>query len=460
MYVPDEPPRSSRVLGERTLVEQIRASWHTKLGLALSWLLALLVSVSVAAVLPEKSFYLSVVLFAVIALVAAGKWTLDRRLKKCPNGKVGFLLAISVDDADTYKLFKRDFIHNIEHLLLQSGVGQKIWVGEVPQWRLEKAPSMDDAIALRSGANCTFVLFGQVRTRQGERRQHYIDLSGVVAHAETEEHNTTKLRNEFSELLPRRIIADEGSELPTFEMTSALSSMVAKYIAGIGAYLSGSLDAAEALYKDAANIARASKDAHEISRKIWDRLPVRQTELVITRARSSYQKWRESREDSDLVEMGRELARAPEAGHVIPEWRTLQAISLVVTAGADLDQIERLVKSGHDADPVTHMNLAFFDLLRGDLKAAARHYRNADSRNVSMDTIDEVMSFLDWFKVYRPQYWCEVEFALGFIGCHLLKDRDMAAASFDEFERLRGPRFDVEARLIGGWLGAQFKTGK
>lgn len=437
------------------LVDLIRNSWHTKLGLALSWLLALTTGVAVAAVLPEKQLGWAALLFLLIGCGATGKWFSDRKLKKCPPGKVGFLLAISVDDSDTYKLFQRDFIQNIERLLLTSELRQRIWVEEVPQWRLEKAPSMDDAAELRQMSNCTFVLFGQVRTRQEQRRQHYIDLSGVIGHAETEEHNTSKLRNEFSELMPRRIIAEEGSELPTFEMTSTLTSMVAKYIAGIGAYLSGSLDAAEVLYKDASVIAEQTKDGQEISRKIRERLPVRFTELVITRARSSYQNWCASRDDSDLMDMARELASAPEEGHVIPEWRTLQAISLVATAGSDLDKIEALVKSSADSDPAKHVNLAFFDLLRSDLKAAARHYRNADARNISMETIEEVMSFLDWYKMYRPEYCCEVEYALGFISCHLLKDRQMAKVSFDEFQQLRGCRFEVESRLVASWLASE-----
>lgn len=348
-----------------------------------------------------------------LALTVA--WVSHRRLKKCPAGKVGFLVAIAVDDDDTYKIFQRDFTQNIERLLLESGIKERVWVSELPQWRLDRQFNHDEAASLREAAGCTFVLYGQVRTRKADRRKHYIDLFGLVGHAATEEHNTNRLRGEFIELLPRRIIAEEGSELPTFELNSALSSLVAKYIVGIAAYLSGALDAAEVLYKDARRLALPLASSHEVSQKILQRLPIRHSEIVITRARGAYQKWCGTRRDADLVEMGGILSTAPEEAHQLTEWRTLQAISLVATAGADLDQIEALVKSDPDGDPVKHLNLAFFDMARGDLRAASRHYRNAEQREVKLESLTEVISFLDWFKDFRPELRCEVGFALGFI---------------------------------------------
>ena len=429
----------------------IKSHWSSPVGLAVACIFAITIATGVGELVPSQIKQAPIVLGVLLCALATALWLRARAIPKCPDGRLGFLIAISVEDEATQRIFQRDFIGNLEGLLRSGELANRVWVGVLPQRHLPVALRQNEAIAWRKSTRSSFVLYGQVRTRKEGVLKHYIDLSGVVGHAKTADHNKNKLSGEFSELLPRRIIAEEGSELPTFELSSTLSSLVAKYIAGIAAYLSGLLDAAEQLYNDAESLANAA-GSHEIAQKVLERIPTRRSELVITRARALYEIWVETRANEPLVAMDAELNTAPEVAHDLPEWKTLKAIGLVASSGDDLSPIEMLVEKLPDNDPVTHMNKAFFDVVRGDFRSAARRYRRASDQGVTMSTIEEVMSFLDWYKVYRPSTSCEMNFALGFIALHLLNDKVLAKPSFDEFDRLRDGRYDTEADLVNKWM--------
>jgi len=430
----------------------IKSHWPSPVGLVVACIFSITVAIGVGELVPSEIKQAPVVLGVLLCALSLVLWMHARKIPKCPEGRVGFLIAISVEDESTQRIFQRDFIGNLETLLRTGELANRVWVGVLPQRHLPRVLHLDEATAWRKRTKSAFVLYGQVRTRKESVLKHYIDLSGVVGHAETADHNKRKLSGEFSELLPRRIIAEEGSELPTFELSSTLSSLVAKYIAGIAAYLSGLLDAAEQLYNDAESLAKNSAGSHEIAKKVIERIPTRRSELVITRARALYERWVETRENEALLAMDAELNTAPERAHDLAEWKTLKAIGLVAGSGDDLSAIETLVEKLPDGDPVTHMNKAFFDVVRGDLRSAARRYRRANEQGVTMSTIEEVMSFLDWYKEYRPRACCEINYALGFIALHLLKDKTLAKPSFDEFDRLRGGRYDNEAALVRKWM--------
>lgn len=388
-----------------------------------------------------------------IAIAVSFFWLSNRRFKRCPKGKYGFVVAISVENQLTAQIFERDFVHNLQVLLEAGTVSDRIWVYMVPQHLIELPLTTEAIDKIKNKTRSRFVLYGQVRTREeGSEKKHYVDLSGLVTCAETADHNKQRLAHEFSELLPRRSIASAGSELPAFELVSAVSSLVAKYIAGIAALLSGDLEYAGNLYSDAERIARTSAASHEVAKKIIDRLPVRRAEISMTTARGAYNRWRVSHSEGDLEEMLRNLRTAPDAAHEMPEYKVLTAIGMIADAAGDYNSIERTVRTLSHDDPVIQMNLAFFDIVRADYRSATRHYKKAFELDVSMETIEEVMAFLDWFGAFRPELMSQVSFALGSISCHILRDIPMSKTYFDDFKNACGSNNPEEFLLIEKWL--------
>ena len=432
------------------LLATIRANWPKPLGLLLSFFLAGGIGLSLANAL-GVGFAAAGALILMAAFLA--HWLWNRRIPRCPDGQVGFLVAISVEDDRTYRIFERDFIDNLGRVLRASSQAGRVWVGAVPQVRIPKQPTELEAIELRKVSKTAFVLYGQVRTRgEGTERKHYVDLAGLVGHSQTVKSNQQQLQIEFSELLSRRIIANQGDELPAFELTSSLSSLVAKYIVGIAMFISGQVDAAQAFYEDADRLSKGQSDANEAVKKIRERLPRRFSEVAILQASSQYESWRETREEPYIARAESILDAAPDIAREWPQWKSLKAIAQVVLAKGDIDKIEKLASGGLERDPVTHMNLAFVKILRGDLRAAAQRYRRAADLKVNMDTIDEVMSFVEWYRDLNPASFAELSFALGFISyCHL-RDEKLAQKYFQEFANSRDDRYEVESGLTEKWV--------
>lgn len=432
------------------LIKAVHSEWPRPIGLALGFA-TIITLASLATSLIPKIWALVLAAAAIAALIFC--WLYQRQLKRCPRDKFGFVIAFSVDDRETERVFERDFVRNLTGLLESGVTGERIWVYQIPPFLLPHPLNDAQAVALRKQLRANFVLHGQVRTRFEGARKHYIDLSGVVGHAETTKDNKDRLAKEFAELLPRRLVASEGEELPAFELTSSVSSVVAKYIAGIGAFLSGFVDYSDAMYRDALALATPLSAQHDVAKKILARIPTRKSEVAIARATERYNEWKGSRSPAALQAMGEFLDEAPEIAHEIPQWKVLKAISLVSSAGDDLSKVESLVLKMPENDPVTHVNRAFFDVVRGDLKSATRRYRKSGDLNITMDSIEEVMSFLEWFLSYRPSCACQVNFALGYISYYLLRDFDLAADFFSKFNEQSLERFSDERALIPKWLG-------
>lgn len=434
------------------LIKETRDNWPQALGLSLAWIFS--IALAALLILPLTSKGVALVAGTLCGLVLTCLWISARRLKRCPEGKFGFVIAISVESGDTYPLFERDFLQNLETLLGAGALAENMWVYVVPQFHLLRPLTPQRAIFIREQTRSAFVLHGQLRTRQEGIKRHYLDLSGVVGHSETSDDNKKRLTKEFTELLPKRSIASEGAELPAFELTSSLSSAVAKYIAGIAAYLSGASEYAVALYSHALTLAKPKAEEHEVASKIAERIPIRLSEVAITRAAVVYQSWRETRSPLALKELVTVLSSAPGAAHNFPQWKALTAISTVASAGDDFDQIEALINKLPLNDPAAQMNLAFCDVVRGDLRGATRHYRRAHDLRVELETIEEVMSFFEWFQDFRPQFEAEVNFALGYISYYLLDDMRLAEEFFERFRAARGAKYQDEDKLVDKWLAA------
>ena len=430
-------------------IKSLPDSWPKKSGLFLGW--TLLVFAGCLA-FKEIRDWRVFAFFLTVALLATLVWLSQRKLSKCPENKFGFVVAISVEDQETNKKFERDFCQRLETLLRSGRVSDSIWVYFVPQYHLPKEINEEGARKLRLDTKSGFVLYGQVRTREEDSKKHYIDLHGLVGHAPTDQNNSNLLAKEFTELLPRRIIAPCDNELPAFELSSTFTTMVAKYIAGIGAFLSGAFDYASDMYADAETIAKQLANDHAIAKTILERIPIRNTEIAVYKATRIYNLWRESRKAEDLKRMGEILATAPLEGQSHPVLKTLAAIYWVSSNNGDFESIEKEILGMNQKDPVIQMNLAFFDVRRGDFKSASRHYCAAINLEVTLETASEVIDFLEWYKEENQAIANNFNFALGYICRFILNDKILAKEYFDIFlERLPDKNVD-ERPLIQKWM--------
>jgi hypothetical protein len=431
-----------------SLFRSIKESWPKWSGLLLG-LFGLALLGSLLATFLSKSTTSLIVVGGVLALLLA--WYNARRLRLCPLNKYGFVIAIHVEDVETQKIFEADFSRPLVAQLRTGALAEAVWVYVLPQFHMKGQLSVDEAIALRVKTRSGFVLFGQVRTRVGGEKTHHVDLHGAVGHAPTDDSNKARLTKEFSELLPRKLQAAAGQELPVFELTSAVSSLAVKYIAGIAAFLSGDRRAASALYSDCKGLALELR-GHKTPELILERLDFRESEVAISDALVLYREWRRTHSSEHLERIGDLLDGCPSQAQDQWQWRGLQAIRLVAQNAGNLEFIENLMKKMNPKDAATQMNFAFLDLLRSNFKAATRHYRNAVELHVTMEVVEEVMEFLDWYGEDYPQYEAQVQFGLGYISYLILEDSALAKKYFGVFDATRGASFENESRLAKSWI--------
>lgn len=230
-------------------------------------------------------FSVAVLVLLISAAFVYGIWWYTRRLPRTKVDKVGFVVSISSDDEKEAKKIRTDFVQTIRRLIKRGEVGASFQFIEVPSFISENVVDIDDAQRLRSVTNSHFVLYGRVRVRAISKIEHYfIELDGIVAHKVVSDVFRKSLSKEFSELLPRKIAISAENDLFAFEFTSEWAEIVAKYIIGIAAALSGDLEYAQRLYLDVRDRVGSKNRQFPIFEKLRQRLPIRIFEISEARA--------------------------------------------------------------------------------------------------------------------------------------------------------------------------------
>ena len=96
-----------------------------------------------------------------------------------------------------------------------------------------------------------FLVYGTTKLRdiQG-KRQHVLELEGLVRHKPIGQEVSQKFSGEFREVLPSTFIISPTSDLLSFRVTAEWIDIAARYIVGVASGFSGDIDYAESLFLD------------------------------------------------------------------------------------------------------------------------------------------------------------------------------------------------------------------
>ena len=131
----------------------------------------------------------------------------------------------------------------------ESKAGSYLNFIELSQPHAEKIVDYESANEMRIKTRSHFCIYGNVRKRPINGQEHQvIELNGIVTHKEVPKEISEKFSKEFTELFPTEINFPAGNELIAFKFTSDWAAIVAKYIIGIAATLSGDLGYSELSY--------------------------------------------------------------------------------------------------------------------------------------------------------------------------------------------------------------------
>lgn len=190
---------------------------------------------------------INLVLVMVAGLIVLATWILTNRLPRVKKGNAGIVIGVLCDGPDEDKQVKIDFIANLR-LLMQQG-DSRFQLVELPSWALdgmENFPTMNNLLTKVHGH---FLLYGRVRLRNKDGKPaHLLSFEGIVRHRPTTEEVQKSLAQDFSRVLPRRVVIEKENDAFSFEATSEWTDVSTRYIVGTAALISGDVAYAENLF--------------------------------------------------------------------------------------------------------------------------------------------------------------------------------------------------------------------
>ena len=359
-------------------------------------------------------------------------WLLARRIPRTAKGKVGFLLCIPCGRQEDAARLREDFIETLRDLINSGETGKSFDLLVTPNSVARGVRETEQAMHVLHLSRAHFMLYGRARMRKIRGRNNWIlDLNGIVTHRQIPQTSSRKFAQEFRELLPKQFRIKTEGDVFAFEMTSKLIDVVARYIIGIAASLSGDFAYAESLFRDVESRLPA-KPVLPSHVKIKKRLPKRLMSIHIARANIAYARWLESHHAEDVEDFCTQLKHVSQEFRETYEYTVNQALCVFLRDRDARAALNVLQKNPYADRPSWQFSVAFLLAYKGDLKNAVRHYRIIQSMVVDTETLRQVEEFLFWLEDEDPKKCC-VNYCLAYINWRIKGDRVTARNEFQKF---------------------------
>jgi len=395
----------------------------------------------------------TVIINLVVFLILATVWFFTTRIPKTPDNKVGFAVCLSCSDDKVIQLIEEDFILNLKRLIASSTTGNTFHFIQVPRHFANCVSTVDEARKIMASMRCHFILYGRARERNiGGKQQKLIEMDGIVAHNPVSTTVTAALAAEFGELIPRRVTISQENEVFAFELTSEWTETASKYIIAVAASISGFVDYAESLFSEVQLKLPYLRGNIPAYTKLKERIPLRLLEIHEARARTAYERWFEHHDEIYLKILEDELNKV-DANSNLPWVINLRSV-IAFLVYRNVDEAIRLLKQcpRTNVDGVWHMNVAFLEAYKGNLRKSSQHYRNAINLNIYDETLQQVEDFIVYILFVEPERY-HLYFCLGYINWKIKGDNIKAIEDYQSFlSQVKSDEYIKEAELARKWI--------
>lgn len=389
----------------------------------------------------------------VIVITLAMIWFFTTRIPKTPANKVGFAICLQCSDDKVIQLVEEDFVFNLKKMISSSSTGNTFQFIQVPRHYATRVSTVDEARKIMAKMRCHFILYGRVRERNvGGKLQKLIELDGIVAHDPAPTNITSKLAVEFGELIPRRVMINPENEVFAFELASEWTETASKYIIAIAACISGFLDYAEMLFREVQQKLPTLRGNIPAYTKLKERIPLRLLEIHEARARTAYERWFDHHDDNYLKMLENELNMV-DANSNLPWVINLRSV-IAFLVYRNIEEAIKFLKQcpRSNVDGVWHMNVAFLEAYRGNLKKSSQHYRNAINLTILNETLQQVENFIVYILSVEPERY-QLYFSLGYINYKIKCDNIKALEDYKSFlSHVEAGEYVQEVELAKQWI--------
>lgn len=351
-----------------------------------------------------------------------------------PRGKVGFGLAIMVEDEPQRKKLAADFIYCLRSQLAEVPVSPSFALVEAPQYIAARVQTTEAAKKLIGSMKCRILIYGRTRVRSINRVEtNVLELRIVVAHKGIAQQVSDVFAKEIAELfLPPKLQTPTDNDVFIFEITAQWVNFATQYFIAAASFLSREYQYAVSVLENLETQLKSSTINLNQIAELKRRVPAGLARIHIAQARILYQNWRKNREATHLVKMKSHL---DEVKKRIPD-----DYALLLLKAIHAFVIEKNLRRASDAinrckqvkEPTWRYSKAFLDAYKGKMNDAERTYRAAFKLEGQAETYLEVEEFLDWMVHEEPDK-VQLHYCLGLVNHHLKGDRERAREDFNRF---------------------------
>ena len=428
----------------------LEQKWHTRWGLGVALVASTLL---ITFVVPDAVFRWRVIGIVAAWSAIAGGWLLGWRPRKARKGAVGLIISVACGESVESRLVCDEFVESFRELIRSGQTGSSFDVIIIPDHIAARVRDVEEAKALLKRTRGLFVLYGRVRpSHLKDKPAHFLKLDAIVSHSPLPQTLHQEFREEFAQLLPRRVLVGMGNDLVGFEFVSEWAHHVAKYILGMAATFSGNFDYAASLFEDLQQRIRSSHSEPAPLAHIRGQLPKRLAEVNTLRSAVAHRRWLKTKSDDDLASLSMYASRIPNQFVRQIGAMNIKAIWLFLTKRDAHRALAMLKRHRSPQDPAWLFNRAFLYAYIGNLTRARAAYRTLEGMVPNTDVLLQVEEFLYWMLKDEPQK-IEVLYCLGLIAWKIRGDLVAAEKELSEFIAKCPPgRYVGERRNVAMWL--------
>jgi hypothetical protein len=438
-----------------TWFSMIRGRWHSRLALIAAVLvvslgtLLIVGSIDLARLKPAHWGFV-----AIGALSTALLWFVTNRVPRSPRGTVGIVVAISTEAQVYARQLRSDFIESLRSLVASHQGPTSFALVAYDQDLARRVQEEAAAEKYLRRSRGRLILFGTARTRQvSGRQQHVIDLKGCVLHKPIPREASKRFGAEMSRILPPRIIFDQENDVFSFQLTSEITNVAARYIMAMAALLSHELDYAEQLFLEVHQLSETDLRRFPTVAVIRQLLPQRLSRLYTLRVAPVLDSYFLRRDTDDLV-------RAEQVLEKLERWdpmhygmnvaRALCAFALRRDVAAAWRHVKRCVGV---PEGTWRYSGAFLHAYAGDLRTARKWYRMAVDTGTMNETVPiQTEEFIYLVLDEEPERY-QLHFCAGLINLWAKKDMASARRAFSQFLAACDPnRYREEQQLARNYI--------
>jgi hypothetical protein len=395
---------------------------------------------------------------AVAAVLAIGLlwgfWLFTNRIPRIGKGRVGILLAISGQTPTHDQQVQVDFVTKLTERLKADSQETLFQVVQLPPFLIPRCQADSDvAVAIMRKAGAHLFVIGNVTLRKvGGEDCHIIDLRGFLVHKNPEVGN--EIMQDMDGVVPLTKHFTVNNDALAFEVRTEWLDVAAKYLVGLGAFVSGDLTYAERMLLSAEKKLAQLDRTLAGKKKLGKLIPQRLAELYPRWLGALSKKYFLERDTETVVLADGIADRALQRDAKAYGARIWKAIAAIMLRDDPAEARSHLQICKWQKDGVWRYNLAFVYAYEGNMFAAREQYRNAFRAKLSHDHLPvEVEEFINLILVRQPDKG-QLHFVLGLINFHLKGDFTAADREFQAF--LAHPvahQFPAEVTTANEYLG-------